>query len=164
LKGEQVVATKNEWKEIESIHLNNIVQYVPELKPSKFALKHGCFQVSTVFEVAVAINGGYKVVSKDTHDLSDGSDCKLSSSLFNGTKTYDQYRAPVSNVRGKKGKLRVQVYNRLIGKFFYFVIPKSARTKTINTIQIPFNLDGTPQRSNKWWKFEKKSFIEMCTA
>ena len=167
LKGEQVVATKQAWYNIEAKHFMNIAKYAPgifNLKQSgvKIAIKLGLYQVSTCFEHVVALMGNYKVVSKDTHDLSDGSDCKLSTARHNGRPGHDQYRAPI-DVTNKKGKIRAQVYNDKLDCFFYFVIPRKIR-KNISTIQIPFNLDGTPMKTNKWWKYEQKTFIDMCKA
>lgn len=127
-------------------------------------------QVSTAFEQALARANGTEVVSTDSHDLSDGSDAKLVTvRTSSGGKTYS---APVHGFKNKTGPLRVQCYERLTNKFYYFVIPywSYCDMSGKSTIEIPFELDGTPRRVCKgkkkwanWWDFEVKSFKKLAT-
>ena len=134
-------------------------------------LNMGILQVSTAFEHALAEAGDHEVVSLDRGDLyRDGaySDAKLSSVRTSGYGK--RYSAPVTNIFNKTGILRVQVYERKQGKFYYFAIPRRAYIdipKTSN-IEIPFELDGTPRRKPtrkvyvNWWRYEVKTWNEMA--
>jgi len=167
------MATKLENLELEVAHFRQFSKYLPGIKQCceetiEHLLALGVLQVSTAFEQAIAKTAGTTVVSQDTADLSDGSDAKLSSvrTMSNGTC----YSAPVCEIHGKTGALRVQVYERKQDKFYYFVIPNQSYSvipKTSN-IEIPFELDGTPRRVPagrrkyaNWWDFEVKSFKAM---
>ena len=127
----------------------------------------GLLQVSTAFENALANCGGHTVVSEDQADISDGSEAKLSSVRTNSFGK--NYSANVSNTKNKTGMLRVQVYERKLKRFYYFLIPNSAYCQVSRTsnIEIPFLLDGTPKRYYSpsrlpnWWKFEVSSFAEL---
>ena len=169
------MATKLEHLHIEKKHFHNSwdkLNDVPEdycQKTVNYILNKGFMQVSTVFEEALAARSGTTVVSENTHDLSDGSDGKLSTVRTSGYGK--SYTAPVTNIYGKTGTLRVQVYERKKDKFYYFSIPNSAYRNIPRTsnIEIPFELDGTPRRISKgmriyanWWDFECDSFYEMA--
>jgi hypothetical protein len=48
-------------------------------------------------------------------------------------------------------------------KEYYFVFPYSSYGYySGNTICVPFDWDGTPIRSNKWWSYEVGSFERLC--
>ena len=160
--------------DLEIAHFNNFKQYIPGYNnlcadTVESLLQLGILQVSTAFEQALANVGGHKVVSLNKGDLvrnSKFSDAKLSS-----VRTYSRgkaYGAPVTNIYGKTGSLRVQVYERKQEKFYYFVIPRRAYIdipKTSN-IEIPFEMDGTPRKTNRsivnWWRYEVDSFKELA--
>lgn len=168
------MATKIEHVGLETAHFTNFVKFVPGIETMcdttvRQLLSLGLMQVSTAFEHAIANVAGLRVTSTDAADLSDGSDAKLSTvRTSSGGK---QYSAPVTNVKGKTGDLRVQVYERKQGRFFYFVIPNSAYCDlpAKSNIELPFELDGTPRRiprrevNENWWNYEVDSFEEMCT-
>ena len=145
------MATKIEHVGLETAHFNNFVKFVPGIESMcdttvRQLLSLGLMQVTTAFEHAIANVAGLRVTSTDCADLSDGSDAKLSTARtrVNGRA----YSAPVTNVKGKTGDLRVQVYERKQNRFFYFVIPNSAyRDLPVKSnIELPFELDGTPRR------------------
>ena len=161
------MATKLEHLDLEIAHFNNFKEYLPSyssLCPTTLLkiAEMGLLQVSTAFEHALAQVSGHTVVSTDEADISDGSDAKLVSVRTSGYGR--SYSAPVTNVSGKSGSLRVQVYERKQNKFYYFVIPWHAYCwipKTSN-IDIPFEMNGTPRRKNRcitnWWAYEVESF------
>lgn len=170
------MATKLENLHLEIKHFLNFSDKLPDSnswckKTVQSLLNSGFLQVSTVFEHAIAHVGGHKVISEDAADIDDGtpggSDAKLVS-----VRTYrygKSYGAPVSNISGKTGTLRVQAYERKQDKFYYFCIPYDAYKhipKTSN-IEIPFDLEGNPKRKmsrpviQNWWDYEVKSFDEM---
>ncbi len=166
------MATKLENIELEIAHYNNFVKYIPESDhwdqtTVEAMLKKGMIQVSTGFEEAVATAGGFSVVSVNTHDISDGSDAKLSSVRTSSLGT--MYSAPITNIIGKTGTLRVQVYERKQKKFYYFAIPNSSYCHIPRTsnIEIPFEMSGDPRRINRctvnWWQYEELDFVAMAT-
>jgi len=160
--------------DLEIAHFDNFKRHIPGYSKLcedtvESLLQLGILQVSTAFEQALAKVGKHEVVSLDKGDLvRDGkfSDAKLSSvRTFSCGKSYG---APVTNVFNKTGSLRVQVYERKQDKFYYFVIPRRAYIdipKTSN-IEIPFEMDGTPRRTNRsivnWWNYEVDSFKELA--
>jgi len=166
------MATKLENINLEIAHFKNFEKHIPN--SDKFCcstintlLETGLIQVSTAFEHALANVGGLTVTSKDTEDLSDGSDGKLSTVRHHRIgKSYD---APVTNIAGKTGTLRVQVYERKNNQFYYFCIPHDAYSHISRTsnIEIPFELDGTPRRISKskvnWWNYEVESFEKLSS-
>ena len=164
------MATKMEHLDLEIAHFNNFSQYIPGMnkccaKTIRHILQLGLIQASTAFEQALAHQMGIKVVSEDSNDLSDGSDAKLSTVRTYGYGKY--YGAPVTNIKGKTGDLLIQVYERKLAKFYYFIIPYNAykHIPTKSNIEIPFELDGTPKRipsravKVNWWKFEVVSLM-----
>ena len=166
------MATKLENLPLELAHFEHFKMYIPDADwwdtPTvESLLKRGLIQVSTAFEEAIATVSGHTVVSENTHDVSDGSDTKLSSVRTSGYGK--SYSAPVTNIYGKTGILRVQVYERKQNKFYYFAIPRESYSHIPRTsnIEIPFELNGTPKRDNRctvnWWLFEELSFKAMAT-
>jgi hypothetical protein len=165
------MATKHENLGIETAHFNNFKNFIPgfgtfDTDTVHELLELGLIQVSTAFEHAVASVANLVVESQEGKDLSDGSDCKLSTVR---TSSYGQsYSAAVGNVHTKTGALRVQVYERELDQFYYFVIPSNAynHIKKTSNIEIPFELSGLPKRVNKctvnWWRYEVETFQEMC--
>jgi hypothetical protein len=164
------MATLDAHLELEIAHFHNFKNHIPKFKKwcgitVQEMLEMGIIQVSTAFENALANVGKFKVISEAGRDGSDGSDAKLSSVRHRASMT--EYSAFVSNTAGKTGKLRVQVYERINEKFYYFVIPYSAHS-TVKYLEIPFDLLGNPRRStprgsNRWWGYEVKTFKDLAT-
>ncbi len=168
------MATKLSSLDLELKHFEHFKNHVPNYvslchKTVTYLLSIGGGQVSTLYEHALANVGGYQVVSEDTHDLSDTSEAKLSTVRF---VSYGRsYSAPVTNIKNKIGKLRVQVYERIADKFYYFVIPNSeySSISRSSNIEIPFLTDGTPSRVSdryrrvNWWKFEVANWNDLAT-
>ena len=160
------MATLDIHLELELAHFENFQKHIPNYTkwcPVTVAemLRMGIIQVSTAFEHALAKVGKFKVVSEAGRDGSDGSDAKLSSARHRAHGK--MYSAWVSNTKGKTGKLRVQVYERIQNKFYYFVIPYSMYS-TVKYLEIPFDLCGNPTRYsnkggyNRWWSCEVATF------
>jgi len=170
------MATKIENLDLEIAHFNHFKSLIPGFdqvcdKTVEALAKLGGLQVSTLFEQALAVIGGHKVVSLDKGDLyraGSYSDAKLSSVRTSGYGK--QYSAPVTNIFNKTGILRVQVYERKQNRFYYFAIPRRAYIEVpkSSNIEIPFDLDGTPRRVPKrrvyvnWWRYEVASWDEMA--
>jgi hypothetical protein len=172
------MATKIENLQLEIDHFDHFKEYLPGYKTmckdTVLSLaKLGGLQISTLFEQALARVGKHKMVSLDRGDLCrDGvySDAKLSTVRTSGYGLV--YSAQVSNIFNKTGSLRVQVYERKQGRFYYFVIPRHAfrGIARSSNIEIPFDLDGTPRRIPRrkvrvnWWRYEKATWAEMARA
>ena len=168
-----IMATKGRDLHLQVAHFMNFMEYLPNWNaydPETLAslLHDGMLEVSTCFENAVANVGGYKVISENHADLSDGSDCKLASARTHCYGTI--YAAPVSNIATKTGTLRVQVYERILDNFHYFKVPRAAYEHRApkSNLDIPFDLEtAEPKRKsrkgvNKMWLYEVDSFEEMC--
>jgi hypothetical protein len=169
------MATKLENCSLEKSHFLNFKKYIPRIEEMdedtiSLLLDMGLLQVSTAAEYAMSNVSNTTVVSTDTNDLSNGDDVKLSTVRTSGYGK--KYSAPITNIKGKTGNLRVQVYERKLDKFYYFVIPY-ATYKDIpskSNIEIPFYLNGMPRRIPSrsvyvnWWNYEVDSFVEAANA
>lgn len=166
------MATTDKNKITEAAHIRNVRQYNTVTKSMDDAtldglIDQGSLQSSSVFENALSqtSNGQYTVVSKDSHDFSDFSDGKTITARLRSK--YGAYSAPVTKFKGKVGALRVQCWERILNKFYYFYIPHSAYAQAEN-IEIPFNRDGTPSRQNNsvinWWDYEVSTFEDLSNT
>jgi len=170
------MATKLQNLALEIAHYNNFEKYIPNIgqyckETLRRILNLGGTQVSTLFEHAVAQEGGHQVVSLDKGDLERNgvySDAKLSSVRTSSYGTV--YSAPIRNTQNKVGTIRVQIYERKQNKFYYFAIPFDAHKEVpkSSNIEIPFEMDGTPRRiplrrvNMNWWMYEVKTFQDMA--
>lgn len=168
------MATKQSNLALDRAHFNYVRQHIPGYTPGynrciEWMLDLGIIQVSTAVEHAVAQQTGTRVISEDARDLSDGSDVKTCTARTHNSGR--SYGAPVTNIQGKTGSLRVQVYERLQDRFYLFLIPREAyqHIPPGSNIEIPFESDGTPRRSNHWWQHEVLSWAQRpstsrCTS
>lgn len=162
------MANRTELIKLELAHYENFKKYIPHYadlcaSSLNYLVSIGGLKISTLFEHAVAHFAKFTVVDLDHADWSDGSEGKLSSARL---RSYGKiYSAPISNIKNKRGLIRCQVYERKTEKFYYFTIPHSAykNLKSKTSIEIPFELDGSPKKTNKWWKYyEQPTFEKMC--
>ena len=168
------MSTKKENLELDIAHFNNLKPHIKTLKNKcartiEHLLQMGIIEVSTAFELALCDSGGHDHVSLNNGDLlkhGKPSDAKISSVR---THNYGQsYCAPVTNIHGKMGCLRVQVYERKQEKFYYFVFPRRtyANIPKSSNIDIPFEMDGTPRLRNRskinWWNYRVATFEDMA--
>lgn len=158
------MATKPQSIKHEIAHFNSFKEHVPEYKEMcektlTLLLKMGMLQVSTCFEHALANVNGTVVVNEDHCDLSDGSDAKLCTTQFHRGKCDVQ----VSNITGKRGMLRVQVYEQYTNNIYFFAIPYSAYSH-LRVLEIGFKEDGRPNRNTKWWKYEVSTFVLLAKS
>ena len=168
------MSTKKENLELDIAHFGNFKTHLKTLKNKcvdtiEHLLQMGIIEVSTAFELALCCVGGHEPVSLNHGDLRKKgrvSDAKLSSVRTHGHG--QSYSAPVTNIHGKMGCLRVQVYERKQDKFYYFVFPRRtyANIPKSSNIDIPFELDGTPRVRNRcktnWWNYQVVTFKEMA--
>lgn len=168
------MAKKLEHLHLEIAHFENFKQYLNSYENMcqytlRNLLQNGLIEVSTSFEQALSSVSGFKVIGADACDLADGSDAKLSTVRLHSKGK--SYTAPVANIKSKSGSLRIQVYERHRGKFYYFVIPYWAHCMVGNksNIEIPFDLTGKPKRNYNtrgklpnWWNFEVNNFRTLA--
>lgn len=174
------MATQSKFLDVEIKHFEHFRKQIldrPDLcqKTIDHMLKLGIIEVSTAFEQALARVGNHVAVSENQGDLLRGdeySDAKLSTVR---TSNYGRtYSAGVRGFANKTGDLRVQVYERLQDRFYYFVIPHWAYRPIprSSNIEIPFDLEGNPPRQRdsrirryaNWWRFQVGSWEEMATT
>ncbi len=137
----------------------------------EWMLAKGMIQVSTIFEQVMSHLTNSTLTSEDSHDLSNGADCKLTTTRF--TNKTSHYKARVGDIYNKTGTLYVLCFEKLQQKFYYFAIPHSAHSvvpKSSN-IEIPFETDGTPRKTPvgyrkyvNWWDYECKSLEDMASV
>jgi len=132
----------------------------------EYLSSRGMLQVSTIVEHAIANQGGFEIISINECDGSDGCDIKMASVRIGSS--LGSYRASVSNLKNKTGALRVICYERIFDKFYYFIIP-NIEYNSATTLEIPFEIDGTPKRQHigkkkfkNWWVFEVPDFDALC--
>jgi len=168
------MSTKKENLELDIAHFRNLAPHIKRFKSLcaetiDSLLTMGIMEVSTAFELALCDAGGHEHVSLNEGDLRRNgkpSDAKIASVR---THNYGQaYCAPVHNIHGKMGCLRVQVYERKQNEFYYFVIPRRvyASIPRSSNIDIPFEMDGTPRTRNRsrinWWNYQVDTFELMA--
>lgn len=162
------MATKNSSIILEKTHFDAFKQQWSMYHQHSYSVETmvniGVLQVSTAYEHALAEGAGLEVVSEDTHDLSDGSDAKLCTARYHGGIVYPKYGIPVTNIHGKTGDLRVQGLEPQTGEIYRFVFPRSSyeHLSKKSNIEIPFDLNGTPLRSNHWWRYEVQDWDQLC--
>ncbi len=137
----------------------NLIDYETYL----MILEAGEIQIETLYENTLAYNSNEKYVKESANgrDFSDGSDAKKSSVRWRAKRT--SYDAPVTNILNKIGDLRVLVYEWNRNEFYFFKIPHDDFIG-MKYIEIPFDIHTyKPKRKNKWWKYEVKTFDELCS-
>ena len=168
------MSTKKENLELDIAHFHNFMPHIKKFQglsaeTIEQLLNMGVIEVSTAFELALCDAGGHEHVSLNAGDLCRNgkiSDAKISSVRTHGHGRV--YSAPVTNIHGKKGCLRVQVYERKQDKFYYFVFPRRTYSNIprSSNIDIPCEMDGSPRTRNRcwinWWNYEVDTFEEMA--
>jgi len=108
-----------------------------------------------LFEIAVAsANHQVSITLGEGSDLSNNVDCKFS--IVRNNNYGKKYSALISGCENKD-HIYACVYEGIKQKFYYFSFPALIKQHTI-----PFELDGTPNRSNYMWRHEKTNLVEMA--
>jgi hypothetical protein len=125
----------------------------------------GLVQLHRVMEFTIAGLNGSSVVDRVHYDLSDGSDAKYATVR----KHSNSYGAIIGGIKNKTGLLRIQIYEPMTQKFYFFCIPHAEYKGLKREIEIPFTKTGDPKRGLKqdttfpnWWDYEVSSFEEMA--
>ena len=140
-------------------------------------VKRGFIQRDRLVEEAIAIVGNRTIVSVAGRDFCDGSDAKSvvsserNNNIAKGGWTISMI---VRSIKTKTGALRIIGYNKLLDKFYYFVIPNTAFSG-LASVEIVIecfcraefignrpNFTGEPRRDLKWWSYEVSTFEELA--
>ena len=66
-------------------------------------------------------------------------------------------------IKNTTAPILLVVTERLTKKQYFFYIPyKAYRHINANAIGIPFELNGTPRRTNHWWDHEISTWKDLC--
>jgi Mor family transcriptional regulator len=124
-------------------------------------VQDGVIQIDALFEQAISVQGKLARQSVEGRDFADGSDAKkaLTQPLVEAGKTPRRV-APITNIEGKHGSLRIIVGETVTGKTYYFKVPKRAY-RGLRSIRIYFNENGTP-KDGKWFRYRVNTFEELC--
>ncbi len=107
-----------------------------------------------LFEIAVpTVEKSIAIVLGKGQDWSCGRDGKVS--IVRSHSGGAAYSAGITGCKNKEHILAL-VYEGKQNKFYYFNFPSM-----LDEHSIPFELDGTPKRSNYMWEYECSSFEEM---
>ena len=134
---------------------------------NKLAFEYGILPQDRLLEVAISVKKNLARYNTEGQDFIDGSDAKTSSVRWSSNRK--TYSAPITNVHKKIGLLRCVIYERMLDKFYYFLIPHDAYKHITSTSNIDIPFDTTtylPRRDVKykiinWWNFEVKSFEDI---
>lgn len=171
----------------------------PNATPAKILayrelVENGDLQIETVLENALAnaSGGKYKRVAEVARDFTDNSDAKKVTSQFrqnnHKANTYNNRGEErktnvdtwvntysVSNIKNKRGKLRILAYNKYLKEMEFYCIPYQAYkhlTTGSGVLEISLGawrhesptIDQLAQtHSGKWAKYKLKSFTELAT-
>lgn len=118
----------------------------------------GVVQVSTIQEHLAAYLRGIDIESVEGHDLKDRTQV-----TYRTVRTHSGRYHAQRQVGSSTGYIIWTVREKKKNMFYNFCIPYEAY-KDLNSIEIPFNIDGTPMRGCAWWEYEYPSFKEACQA
>jgi hypothetical protein len=167
------MSTRHQDKQWEISHMRHLIYDVKIPLPNQQTpesmmelVEDGLLTVSTVLEYAIARMSGLKMVQEDSHDLEDLSDVKYATNRKRDKG--DTLSAKISNVAKKIGPLRVQVLERMTGKFYYFLVPSHAYTGK-NDLEVPFTRTGDPSRLHhvtrmpNVWQWQVPTFAHIAS-
>ena len=122
--------------------------------------------VGEVAEQAISIGSGIALCSKNTPEIDLVSGKQIKRGLTNpDTQWHSGSLKAFCSIKGHTSTILFVATERYTNKDYYFVFPHSAyKYQNGNTISIPFNLNGNPRRTNKWWYYEVESFKKLCEA
>jgi hypothetical protein len=120
-------------------------------------------EIGELAEKAISKKSGVAQCDKNTPeiDLVSGKQIKHAQTNPNGNN-----RTCLNawfGIKNTCAPILLVVTERLTKQQYFFYIPYKAYSHVnANAISIPFELDGTPRRSNHWWHHEISSWEELC--
>lgn len=116
-------------------------------------------QIGELAELAISEHSGVALCAKNTPEVDTVTGKQIK---------HAQTHPERGNMRAHFGidtsaPILLVVSENLTKQQYYFHVPyKDYRHMNAKTISIPFNEDGSPKRSNKWWNNEVNDFNELC--
>jgi hypothetical protein len=140
---------------IKTFCIGKILEHEPELGFTADELQ--ALNYEDLLEIAIAaVNKNISITLGMGQDFDNGFDAKAVIARVNSYgKRYS------GGVKCKhKDACYVMLYENYHDKFYFFALP----TSNVVEVDIPFHLNGNPNRNNKWWDYECDSFEEMCSV
>ena len=120
-------------------------------------------QFGQLFEKA--LEKQLKLIRESTahKDFKEGEDAKCVVARTHSSGA--AYGANVPKTHSKIGPLLISLYERKQKKWYFFRIPNYAycHISKSSNIEIPFELNGDPRKTNHWWQWECSKFENMAT-
>ena len=131
---------------------------------TELAFTHAALAKDRLLEIAISVSKNLPRHDTEGQDFIDGSDAKTASVRWANRRAY--YGACISSVSAKRGLLRCVVYERMLDRFYYFLIPHEAyqHIPKSSNIEIPFDVNTHEPRRNRpcrtvnFWDFEVADF------
>jgi hypothetical protein len=123
-------------------------------------------EVGELAEKAISKQSGVAQCDKNTPeiDLVSGKQIKHAQTNPNGKSNIKNNCLKAwFGIENTSAPILLVVTERLTKQQYFFYIPYRAyQHMNANAVSIPFELDGTPRRSNHWWDHEISSWEELC--
>jgi hypothetical protein len=123
-------------------------------------------EIGELAEKAISKKSGVSQCDKNTPeiDLVSGKQIKHAQTNPEGNSIYtNNCLSAWFGIKNTSAPILLVVTERLTKKQYFFYIPYQAYSHVnANAISIPFELDGTPRRSNHWWAHEIATWEELC--
>jgi hypothetical protein len=117
-------------------------------------------QIGELAELAISQKSGVALCSKNTPDIDT-----VTGKQIKHAQTHPE-RGSMKAFFGinTTAPILLVVTENLTKKQYYFHIPYREYSRMNgNSISIPFNADGSPKLTNRWWKHKVNDFNELCT-
>jgi hypothetical protein len=128
--------------------------------------EHDLIEVGELAEKAISKKSGVDQCDKNTPeiDLVTGVQIKHAQTNPNGNSIISQNCLKAwFGIKNTSAPILLVVTERLTKQQYFFHIPYSSyKHVNANAISIPFELDGTPRRSNHWWRHEIDTWEQLC--
>ena len=123
-------------------------------------------EIGELAEKAISKQSGVAQCDKNTPgiDLMSGKQIKHAQTNPEGNSIYKHNCLSAwFGIKNTSAPILLVVTERLTKQQYFFYIPYKAYSHVnANAISIPFELNGTPRRSNHWWDHEISSWGELC--
>ena len=115
-------------------------------------------------EKAISKKSGVQQCAKNQPGMDLVSGVQIKSAATNyETQAYSGSLRAYITIKSHTETILAVVTETLTRKQYFFCFPYSAYSHyNANTFVVPFGLDGTPRRSNDRWRYEVKSWHELC--
>ena len=116
-------------------------------------------QIGELAELAISEQSGVALCAKNTPDV----DTVTGKQIKHAQTHPDRGAMKAYFGINTTAPILLVVTENLTKKQYYFHIPyKYYSEMSGNSISIPFNADGSPKTTNRWWGHEVNDFNELC--